>query len=155
MATSFTFSPEARLLLERAGWYAGRDASGTFELPSDVQYPPQILAILNEFGGLFVRSSGSGITVSRSSIEFDPSYADKESSEDGNLWDYTNRTGIPLYPLGHISDEALDLCIDLQGNVYLVGDYLYWVGNSFEEGVNNVLLGIKGKELNDRTLLWQ
>ena len=155
MAISFTFSPEVRLLLERAGWYAGRDASGTFEMPSDVQYPQQIQAILNEFGGLSVHSSGSGITVSRASINFDPSCADKESSEDGNLWDYITRTGIPLYPLGYTRSGELYLCMDLQGNVYMVGDYLYWVGKSFEEGVSNVLLGVKGKVLNDQTLLWQ
>ena len=106
-------------------------------------------------GGLLVHSSGSGITISRASITFDPSSAGMESSEDGNLWDYTDRTGIPLYPLGYTRCGELYLCIDLQGNVYMVGDYLYWVGESFEEGVSNVLLGIKGKTLNDRTLLWQ
>jgi hypothetical protein len=143
------------LLLERAGWYAGRDASGTFELPSDVQYPPQILAILKEFGGLLVRSSGSGMTISRASITFDPSSAEMESSEDNTLWDYTNRTGIPLYPLGYTRSGELYLCIDLQGNVYMVGDYLYWVGESFEEGISNILLGLKGKVLNDQTLRWQ
>lgn len=155
MANAFVFNPEVIGLLQKAGWYEGRNAVGAFSLPSDVQYPPDIIQVLNEFGGLFVHSSGTGISLSRLSINFEPSWADKESSEDGILWDYATRLGYKLYPLGYIADESLMLCMDLDGKIYMVGDYLYLVGESFSEGIGNVLLGIEGKQLNEETLYWE
>ena len=47
------------------------------------------------------------------------------------------------------------LCMDLDGKIYMVGDYLYLVGESFSEGIGNVLLGIEGKQLNEETLYWE
>lgn len=142
-------------LLKLAGWYKGRSVAGRLDLPNDVVYPMGIANLLTEFGGLYIKSSGTGITISRLSIKFEPVWADKESSENGILLDYSNRIGKPLYPLGYIPDESLILCMDSEGKVYMAGDYLYLVGNSFAEGVSNILLGIEGKLLDDQTLTWQ
>jgi hypothetical protein len=105
--------------------------------------------------GLLIKSTGPGLTLARNSILFDPSYAELESSEDGTLRYYADLLQQPLYPLGHIPQESLLLCIDLAGTMYMAGDYLYEVGSSFAEGVSNVLLGVKGKEFNESTLNWQ
>lgn len=155
MENQFSFSPAVQAILEQAGWYKGRNAAGTFPLPHDVVYPDIILLIVNEFGGLHVRSDGPGITLSRLSIYFEPMNADFESSEDGTIHDYASRISKKLYPLGFIPTESLMLCIDENFHMYMVGDYLYYVGDSFVAGVSNILLGIKGKTLNDRTLEWQ
>lgn len=155
MNENIFFRGEVLELLMQAGWYKGRTVEGKLELPSDVQYPLEIANILAEFGGLYIRSSGAGITLSRLSIKFEPAWADKESSEDGILWDYSTRIGKKLYPLGYIPDESLILCIDLAGKVYMAGDYLYLVGQSFTEGISNILLGIEGQQLDDQTLAWQ
>jgi len=148
------FTPEVLTLLTRAGWYEGRQAPGQFAVPSDVHYPALIAQLLQEFGGLFIKSTGAGLTLGRNSIHFDPSYAERESSEDGKLSYYSDLLQQTLYPLGHIPDESLLLCIDLAGTMYMAGDYLYRVGNSFEEGINHILLGVKGAEFNERTLRW-
>lgn len=154
MDTPLSFSPAVQQILEQAGWYKGRNAAGTFPLPHDVVYPEAILLILGEFGGLHVRSTGPGSTLSRLSIYFDPMDADFESSEDGNIHYYASLLSKKLYPLGSIPTEALTLCLDENFHTYMLGDNLHYVGDSFVEGVSNILLGIRGKVLNERTLEW-
>jgi hypothetical protein len=104
-------------LLTRAGWYEGRQAQGQFAVPSDVLYPAQIAQLLQEFGGLLIKSTGRGLTLGQNSILFDPSYAEGESKEDGTLTYYASLLQQPLYPLGHIPAELLLLCIDLTGTI--------------------------------------
>lgn len=153
-STTF-FTPEVLALLTRAGWYEGRQAQGQFAVPSDVHYPVLIAQLLAEFGGLFIKSTGRGLTLARNSILFDPSYAERESSKDGKLSYYSGLLQQTLYPLGHIPAESLLLCIDLTGTMYMAGDYLYRVGSSFAEGISHILLGVKGNEFNERTRRWE
>jgi hypothetical protein len=154
MANHFSFSPAVQAILEQAGWYSGRNAAGTFPLPHDVVYPDAISLILQEFGGLHLRSDGPGITLTRLSIYFDPIDADFESSEDGTIHYYASLLTKKLYPLGFIPSESLMLCVDENCQVYMVGDNLHYVGDSFVTGVSNILLGIRGQLLNERTLEW-
>ncbi|GAB3635492.1 hypothetical protein GCM10027422_10820 [Hymenobacter arcticus] len=149
------FGPEVVIMLTKAGWFPGRHIDKDLELPSDVQYPAAILKLLQEYGGLKVRSTGAGITVGRNSIDFDPTWADQESSEDGKLYYYSGLIGTTLYPIGHVPLEALLLCLDKDNRVYMAGDNLYWVGNSFTEGVSNILLGISGKVLDEEEMNWE
>ncbi|MDJ0365266.1 SUKH-3 domain-containing protein [Hymenobacter sp. H14-R3] len=155
MDNQLSFSPTVQAILEQAGWYKGRNAAGTFPLPHDVVYSDAIMLILNEFGGLYLRSNGPGITLSRFSIDFDPMDADFESSEDGIIYYYASLIAKKLYPLGFIPTESLMLCIDENFCMYKVGDNLHYAGDSFAEGVSNILLGIRGKTLNEQTLEWE
>lgn len=141
-------------MLEQAGWHPGRNVSESIDYPSDVEYPSDIRMLLSEYGKLYVRSTGAGVDVTRNSIDFDPSWADQESSEDGQLRYYSELIGTTLYPIGFVRDDGLMLCIDSSHKVYLAGDDLYWVGNSFVEGVSNVLLGVRGKIFNHQQMRW-
>jgi hypothetical protein len=154
MESLLSFSPAVQEILEQAGWHKGRNAAGTFPLPHDVVYPDAIILILNEFGGLYLRSKGPGITLARLSIYFDPIDGDFGSSEDGNIYYYASLIAKKLYPLGSIPTESLTLCIDENFHMYMLGDNLHHVGDSFAAGVSNILLGIRGKTLNERTLEW-
>ena len=154
MNPSVFFSPEALELLTRAGWVAGRSDGETVKLPDDVRYPMRVQMILREYGGLMVRSEGAGTNVGRSSIRFEPWKAQGESSEDGTLGYFSGLIGTKLYPIGYIPDESLLVCMDESEKVYMAGDYLYWVGNSFVEGISNMLLGIDSKQLDEDTLEW-
>jgi hypothetical protein len=127
---------------------------GKLPLPTDVIYPAHIKSILNEFGGLYVKSEGRGITVGRSSIHFDPTDAQGESEEEGTLTHYSKLLGTTLYSLGYLSTSSFMVCIDGKERVYLVGDYLIFTGNSFAEGISNILLGVDGETLNEDTLEW-
>ena len=154
IASPYSFSPEVRALLEQAGWYDNRIASPPPALPYDVQYPPAIHRLLMEFGGLSVESSGPGVNKARNSIEFDPLWAEGESTEDGRLTYYSSLLGSTLYPIGQVSNSPWMICLDLHGKVYMAGDCLFFVGESFVEGVSNMLLGIRGKVLQEETKQW-
>lgn len=148
------FNTEVLALLKQAGWFPGRNVGDMVDYPSDVAYPLDIQMLLNEYGKLFVRSTGAGVNMGRNSIDFDPSWAEQESSEDGKLHYYSSVIGTTLYPLGYVPDESLMLCIDSDHKVYMAGDYLYWVGNSFAEGISNILLGVSGRRFRESTGEW-
>ncbi|UYZ62614.1 SUKH-3 domain-containing protein [Hymenobacter weizhouensis] len=154
MTENAFFNQEVLSLLRQAGWFPGRNVGETIDYPSDVNYPIDTQMLLNEYGKLFVRSTGAGVNMGRNSIDFDPSWADQESSEDGRLHYYSELIGTTLYPIGYIRDESLFLCVDSSHKVYMAGDNLYWMGNSFVEGISNILLGISGKIFDEQEIHW-
>jgi hypothetical protein len=154
MNNNISFSPEIIIPLTKAGWFPGRQVANELELPSDVEYPADVFALLSEYGRLKVRSEGAGINTAKNSIDFDPTWAEQESSEDGRLYYYSNLINNTLYPLGYLPQEALFLCIDRDSKVYMAGDNLHWIGDSFVQGVSNILLGISGKILDEQGLSW-
>lgn len=154
MENNVFFNSDVLALLKQAGWFPGRNVGDSIDYPSDVVYPIEIRMLLHEYGKLKVKSSGPGVNMVRNSIDFDPSWAEQESSEDGKLKYYSDLLNKTLYPLGYISNESLFLCIDLKENIYMAGDNLYWMGESFVNGVSNILLGIAGKSLNEESNEW-
>ena len=141
------FPVEVHALLTQAGWFAGRNALDAVQLPADVDYPAAVRHLLAEFAGLDVRSTGAGINVTRNSILFDPFWANMESGEDGLLTYYAAQVGTALYPLGVVKRENAIICLGADGRLYLAADSLSLDGNSFAEGISNILLGIKGRML--------
>ncbi len=153
MENIYLFNQDIAALLSVAGWYRGRKEGNSIPLPKDVIYPAQIKAILDEFGGLFIKSQGAGIEIGRSSIKFDPMDADGES-KDGSVGYYSELLTTTLYPLGYLPSESFIVCIDMDGRVFLTGDDCYLVGNSFPEGISNILSGVKGKRFKESTRGW-
>jgi hypothetical protein len=145
---------EVLAMLEHAGWYIGRNIAATLTLPDDTKYPSSAIKILEEFGELSVRSSGSGISVCRNSIRFHPMDAEGENKPDGRIYSCGKMIGQPLYPLGFIPNDAFYLCVDGSGKMYLVGDKLYLIGETFVTGVCNILLGVRGKVFHETELRW-
>ena len=89
MSSQIFYNREVISLLQKAGWFEGRNAGSLLALPSDVKYPVEILEILQEFGGLNVHSSRPGVTLARNSIDFNPAEAESESEIDGRLYYYS------------------------------------------------------------------
>jgi hypothetical protein len=153
MKTHHPFNSEVRSILLQSGWYEGRKEGSTVPLPRDVTYPPKIKSILDEFGGLFIHSEGSGVNIGRSSIRFEPSRADGETI-DGAVGHFAEMLGTTLYPLADLPTLPLTVCIDMNERIFLAGDSYHWVGDSFIEGISNILLGIDGKQFNEVTRDW-
>jgi SUKH-3 immunity protein len=148
------YSREVIAMLEQAGWFEGRNVAASLVLPGDSKYQASILEILQEFGELFVNSTGPGVSMARNSIDFNPMEAEGENEVDGRLYYYGQLLDRPLYPLGYVPDDSLILCIDATGRTYMVGDNLYLVGMTFVSGVSNILLGIRGKIFHETELRW-
>jgi hypothetical protein len=93
LAPPYDFPPPVRRVLEQAGWYPGRVADPPVKLPTGLNYPAEVVALLRELGGLRVRYSNyRGIT-------FEPADAD-----DDKLEAYSEELGRTLYPIGVTSE---------------------------------------------------
>jgi hypothetical protein len=139
-----SFSPPVRELLTQAGWYPGRNGMADVRMPTDIVYPPHIYALLAEFAGLSVFSSGPGVNVARSSIKFDPMVGQSGNKEDGQLTVVGEFISKRLYTFGELYNQVFSVSVAADEKLYLThGTKLF--GNTFVEGISNILLGIDGK----------
>ncbi|GAB3825765.1 SUKH-3 domain-containing protein [Hymenobacter jeollabukensis] len=139
----YDFPPPMRRLLEQAGWYPGRVADPPVKLPASLSYPPEVLALLRELGGLRVGYPDyKGIT-------FEPTHAD-----DDKLEAYSEELGRTLYPIG-VTAEWWDVCVDMHGSVYKLGNWFALAGKTFVAGLSHALFeSTPGLQLNEDDHTW-
>ncbi|MBL9021072.1 MAG: SUKH-3 domain-containing protein [Myxococcales bacterium] len=136
-------NPSSRVLLalQRAGWSPGRDVSSRVEewtktLCETGSFPRVEVAfeILRELGGLRVEPHTTGHDFAPGPVVFDPTLAVGEE-------DRFASHGEGLFPLGEVYDGHGFLAIEESGRTFIVGDELIVLGDTFEEGVSNLLEG--------------
>ena len=154
LAPPYDFSPPARLLLQEAGWYPGRVIERPLYISPLLDYPPAVLAMLREFGGLTV-------PIGDKELAFEPTAAEWEDKIGGALKKYSWLLGRTLYPIGLITDETdqmdvgVNVGVDKYGAVYLMGRGLERRGQTFAEGISNLLTDIQGEYLHGSDLTWE
>jgi SUKH-3 immunity protein len=151
----FKFSVEVINYLQISGWDSDRDIRGFITLPQDFTFSEKVQNIIYSFGKLVVGEEGAGQNVVKTKVIFDPIKAEFENEEDGYFHYYSNLLATNLYPLGIISDNDMYLAISDEGKIYILKDWISCVGDTFEDGLHNLLLGIKGKELDEETMIWE
>jgi hypothetical protein len=144
--TTETFTRETRLLLERAGWFRGRDVSATvaeWERAMAAQFKIFAAArdALNEFGGIVVEVQGPGIDFARTSFHLDPTLAQGESAR-FSWCEESVRTR--LYPLGEVMGGHGFLGIGEDGRVFaLHDDVCSEIGPSIHHALDSLVRGVK------------
>lgn len=141
MGESRRFSDEVVNLLRLAGWYEGR-ASGldVISLPWDFEIFPVAESVLREFGGLKIGSVGTGLNTARSDVEILP------DSGAGMAESFPYISGLPdgrLYPIGMFHHKHCIMFILETGEMYYYFDEMFWLDQSFDSALSNLLLGIK------------
>jgi hypothetical protein len=156
------FLPEVEAVLRESGWSPGRKVSEeqinewlVIEWPVkhgvlQIRMFPAAWRALNEFGGLHIEQDAPGISLSRHSFIIDPL-----AVRDAGRWEYNwifDEWAVngALFPLGVWNEGECDLAIDGQGRV--VTDNLQLVGNSIEEALTALILGIMPEEYPDEPL---
>lgn len=134
-----------RDVLERAGWYPGREERAQaeswahrLERPGGFELFQAAREALSEFGGLEVAVSGPGIDFAKGSFRIDPTLA---LGEEERFAQHASALGSRLYPLGEAYDGNAFLAIDEQGRVYLLMDEIHWGANSMTEAMESLILG--------------
>jgi len=145
------FSPAVEQVLRAAGWFPGRTlpesevekwyAFRWKEEPAYCYAHAAALQVLREFGGLEVKQNAPGITCYREPFCIDP-LAALGIHDDGWLffeWDAPDR----LYPLG-CADRERDavLAMTPRGQIFLLGEVLFRCGDTFDQALENLVLGI-------------
>ncbi|MEV6812280.1 SUKH-3 domain-containing protein [Micromonospora sp. NPDC051296] len=147
------FPPDVRYVLEKAGWYPGRNVTSAVdhwmvrfadEL-AGLECSPAARAALVEFGGLQLPQFGghgepgggytSFIHPTLGGVVTDKAHAFSEEYEN------------PVYPLGNNEDGPSELVVDAQGRVFM----LHWADDFFiGPDVDTALVNlIRGEELTE------
>lgn len=127
-------------ILERAGWYEGRDVPLPLFAPDGLTLFPVAEAVLGEFGGLRFGKCGAGVDFTTSDVVIDPGLAVHLKAE---LDDLGRFLGTRLFPLGEVHRGHGFLVIDEQGRTYLLSDELSPLAASFSQALESLLLGVR------------
>jgi hypothetical protein len=137
-------------LLREAGWFPGRDVFGDVQLPPVFVIFPAAQRVLAEFGHLVMGRQGPGIGKARSRVVIDPMLA---WGEDDRFEEFENLLHTTMYPLGEISGGAF-LVIDEQGRVFIIFEDLFFVADTFDEALDDLLNGLKQSPVVDEEGHW-
>jgi hypothetical protein len=95
---------------------------------------------LLEFGGLQIQQSGPGLECARAPFRFDPLLA---LGEEDRFEEFESILQTRLYPLGDVWNGHSFLAIAEDGRVFLVGDDLFFAGNTIDEALERFILGLR------------
>lgn len=138
-------STAADQALRAAGWYPGRDISSLVadwfaHLCDSSMFAafPEARRVLSEFGDITVTSLFAGVDYAPGKIVLDPVLA---LGEQDRFESFEDDAGSRLFPLGEIYGGHAFLAIGESGRLFMVGDDLTLLGDSFEEGISNLIEG--------------
>jgi hypothetical protein len=109
-------------------------------LPANFERFPASDKVLDEFGGIRVGVSGSGVEVGTTDFELDPMACVHLGEEMSFL---QKKLELNLYPLGEAGNGHGYLMVDEHGGVYILFDGIQKVAHSFDDAVERLLLGRK------------
>jgi hypothetical protein len=134
------FSNKAKDLLAKAGWKAGRYISkADLKLPYD-DYPQNVVEFLQEYGNLEGQCAPLDYTEVINDFYLYPEMS-KEDLEGDNYYPYYESVvGRKLYPVGAYLPDGFYICCDVDGRVYMIGEYCYYWGKNIYEGLDRILL---------------
>ena len=138
-----TLSSAVAAILERVGWYVGRDVPLPLFAPDGLTLFPTAKAVLREFGGLRFGECGAGVNFATSDVVIDPRLTVHLKAE---LDECGRPLGTRLFPLGEVHRGYGYLVIDEQGRTYLLSDELSLLANSFSQALESLLLGVNAAE---------
>ncbi|NEC86429.1 SUKH-3 domain-containing protein [Streptomyces sp. SID12501] len=139
------FTSEVESVLRRAGWLPDRrfDLAPWKSSMSGFLWHAAAEEFLQEFGGIRVDISGSGITCAREPFEFDPELA---IGEEGRFAELSELFGRSFFPLGEIGQGEFFLAIDEEGVVYLLAAWVLRV-SSGDSALEHLVTGVAPERL--------
>jgi hypothetical protein len=98
-------------------------------------------AVLLEYGGLRIGSSGPGVECARADVRVNPSLCIGERDRFDEY--FPELQGRELFPLGEVEGGHAFLGITPTGEVYALMDEVYARWPSFETALRSLLIGIR------------
>lgn len=151
------FSEKAKEILKKAGWYEGRKISiEDLKLPYD-DYPQSTISFLQEFGNLEGYCEVQNYTSVVNKFFLLPETEIDLLEGDNYIPYYSSIIGKKLFPIGATdSGNGYDICCDVDGRMYKIGEYCFYIGKNLHEGIENILLmnTLNSLQLDDETGKW-
>ncbi|WP_405437555.1 SUKH-3 domain-containing protein [Streptomyces avidinii] len=131
--------------LRRAGWFPGRQVDVAPWRNSMQGFPMHVAAeeFLREFGGIRVQVSGPGVTCMRIPFEIDPELA---LGEEDRFLEISRRFDCSLFPVGMKDSGDFFLCIDEDGTVYGLMNWLFLLGRG-DAALEHLVTGVAGERV--------
>ena len=139
----FKYDVVLQQILDRAGWHPGRKCQKWaakqkrhLEREGFTVYPATI-RVLEEFGELKIGDLAAYGKSEQAAVHVEP----ETSQAAVDLFkEYEILTKIELCPLGTYGDEDF-IGISPDGSVYYVGDWIWYLGDSFAHAIEGLILG--------------
>ncbi|HEV2087953.1 MAG TPA: SUKH-3 domain-containing protein [Cryptosporangiaceae bacterium] len=144
-------TPEVETVLRESGWKPGRkrtkaaektvaEVCATEGADGSRHHPlPAAVAVLERFGGLFVRQDGAGTALRRRPFAIDPTMAATTAE---TLTDFGQVLGTRLFPLGVEGDDEALLAVDESGRVFALDVAGEWfLGETIEHAFTTLVSG--------------
>lgn len=139
------FSKFTENILRKAGWFPGRNMPETvtnwkaeLQKTDNKEMFAEAEKILLEFGRLKIKQGSANNPNTRSYFEINPSLVVYEGDR---FEDFEKVLETTLYPLGEAESGHVFLAVSEDGRIFLVMMDLWFVANSFDEALENLILG--------------
>ncbi|MEP0263113.1 SUKH-3 domain-containing protein [Dokdonia sp.] len=134
------FRQEVQELFEKAGWHEDRNVKSVFDsIPRFNEFPEFLKEFLYEYGNLEVETY-------KYSEEDVTAHLNLKAINTG-IYKINNYLDNPRYygnmitfPIADYHLDVTTLECDLEGNIYMSGDYPCLVSNDFKEGIEKVIM---------------
>ena len=142
------FSEEVEGVLKASGWHSSRQVpflinewKRDLERIDGIIMAPKAEGILLEFGGLTIDSKLPGEDFRPEAIVMIPPY------DEGDRFDaWGEAIGADLYPLGEYESGNAFLAVDEKtGYIWAVANFIKLNAKSFDEAIQNLILGRQGE----------
>ncbi|MBL7789580.1 MAG: SUKH-3 domain-containing protein [Chitinophagales bacterium] len=150
------FNKDVTELLKKAGWKEGRKVSlKELELPLD-NYPNFIIEFLQEYGNLKIDCEKQDYSDVANELYLDASIPKEKLEGDHYIPYYQSIIKRTFFPIGLYLPDSYDICCDVDGRVYKIGEYCFYVGKNLYEGIENILLmnTLQSLQLDEDTGKW-
>lgn len=152
------FPPEVVRVLSEAGWSPGRRTDAEAAMAVDIVREqvgrhgertepfPAAMAVLAEFGGVYVIQDGAGTDLARRPFAIDPT---EVAATTETLADVGKHLRSRLFPIGMEGDHDSILAIDETGRVYAIDHTGIWLlGDTMDAALITLVTGTQPQRLN-------
>jgi len=152
-----SFTQQLKQHLTNAGWNSNRKTTAFDSFMEEHNYPDFIRNFVRNYGDLQFRKLGAKEDDQRNWIDLNPKEAD---GYDGVLTGYVQDMGRSLYPVGYYKPEGMDIAVDDNGYVYLIGEYILCAGDDIYKGIEQIIRVdqrhmLSLDESNDTEIVWR
>lgn len=134
------FNEEIIKQLKLVGWFEDRSLKDRIQF-SYSDTPEFLKEFLYKYGELVVKRVPHQSLSGEAELHLFSEMEQEDLEGDNYIPYYQSIIGRKLYPLGAYLPDGYYICCDVDGRVYMIGEYCYYRGKNLYEGVENILLG--------------
>lgn len=141
--------------IQKAGWHEGRSLEGKIGFSYE-DTPQFIKEFLYQYAELKIERVLHPSLKGKAEIHLFSEMEPEDLTGDNDYPYYQGIIGKKLYPIGLYIPDGYYICCDVDGRVYKIGEYCFYVGKNLYEGIENIILmnTLQSLQLDEDTGKW-